>query len=183
MALEFIRGLFVGLLQRLGFVNKEATIVLIGLDNAGKTTLQYKLKTGQFQSFVPTQRAKEEEFRIGGVTVKAWDLGGHQSVRYLWKKYSVMADGIVFMMDSADRDRLSEARKELQSILTDPEFEHIPKVIMANKCDKKSVIPRSELQRELGIDDASDKLKLYMTSILNGVGYEEGFRWLSEQVS
>lgn len=45
-----------------GFANKEATVVLMGLDNAGKTTLQYKLKTGEFQEFVPTQRANEETF-------------------------------------------------------------------------------------------------------------------------
>ena len=65
MALEYLRSIFVSVLQKLGFVNKEATIVLLGLDNAGKTTLQWKLKTGSVQLFVPTQRAKEEEFVSG----------------------------------------------------------------------------------------------------------------------
>jgi GTPase SAR1 family protein len=81
--LALLKSFFTGLLQQMGFLNKRATIVLLGLDNAGKTTLQYKLKHGNVQAFVPTQRAKEEELTIGGVSIKAWDLGGHQAVRSL----------------------------------------------------------------------------------------------------
>eukprot|EP00163_Fabomonas_tropica_P014747 TRINITY_DN267_c2_g1_i1.p1 TRINITY_DN267_c2_g1~~TRINITY_DN267_c2_g1_i1.p1 ORF type:complete len:163 (-),score=16.54 TRINITY_DN267_c2_g1_i1:1168-1656(-) len=67
------------LLYKIGLYSKNATIVLLGLDNAGKTTLLYKLKSGAVSSFVPTQRANVEEVLLGSVKFKAWDLGGAYS--------------------------------------------------------------------------------------------------------
>lgn len=64
-----------GILRALGFYNREATVVLLGLDNAGKSSLQHRLKTGSMMSFVPTQKPREEEVVIGGLTVRAWDMG------------------------------------------------------------------------------------------------------------
>jgi GTP-binding protein SAR1 len=52
-----------------------------GLDNAGKTTLLHRLRTGEIELFVPTQRALDEELVFGGLTLRVWDVGGHQSVR------------------------------------------------------------------------------------------------------
>jgi len=71
-----LRGWLTSLLQSLGFASKSATVILLGLDNAGKTTLQHRLKSGQLQQFMPTQRAKEETMQIEGLTIRAWDLGG-----------------------------------------------------------------------------------------------------------
>lgn len=51
---------------------------------------RYKLKSGSLQQFLPTQRAKEETLQVEGVTIKAWDLGGHQAARQLWTKYAAM---------------------------------------------------------------------------------------------
>jgi hypothetical protein len=60
--------------------------------------------------FVPTQRPTSEEITIGNVSFKVWDLGGHEAVRVLWQQYEMAADAIVFVIDSADRERLREAR-------------------------------------------------------------------------
>jgi len=179
MALEYVRSLFVGVLQKLGFLNKECSILLLGLDNAGKTTLQFKLKTGHLQQFVPTLRAKEDEFAIGGVKFKSWDLGGHKAARHLWKKYHAIADGIVFMVDSADTDRLDEAKQELHGILEDPDIKHVPLVIMANKCDLKYAFGREALMKALGIDDS---VQLFRTSVVQNMGYQEALRWLASKI-
>ncbi len=117
--IKYIQDWIYSILEKLGFIGKEATLVLLGLDNAGKTTLQFKLKTGKLQGFTPTERAKEETLQIGGVTIKAWDLGGHAAARHLWRRYATAADGIVFMVDAADRDRIAEAKTELHSLLSD----------------------------------------------------------------
>mmetsp|Transcript_18804 Transcript_18804/g.29889 ORF Transcript_18804/g.29889 Transcript_18804/m.29889 type:complete len:121 (-) Transcript_18804:549-911(-) len=85
--MEYFSGFFTGILKLFGFYSKEATVVLIGLDNAGKTTLQYKLRTGESYSFVPTQKPQEQEITIGNVKLQTWDLGGHKAVRKLWKQY------------------------------------------------------------------------------------------------
>ena len=92
------------LLEQLGFsADKRGTVVLCGLDNAGKTTLLLRCTTGSVVSVPPTQRARDESFKLGGVTFKAWDLGGHEAVRHLWAKFCGGADGIVFMIDAAGR--------------------------------------------------------------------------------
>ena len=106
---------------------------LPGLDNAGKTTLLYRLKSGRINSFIPTQRANIEDFvrsapssrstptaptpltppfaqELGGVSFKAFDLGGHAAVRKLWGDYMTEVDAVVFVVDSNDAARHDEAR-------------------------------------------------------------------------
>merc|ERR1712070_1154196 len=97
--------------------NRTAKVVILGLDNAGKTTLLHKLKTGLVKSFIPTHRAHVESFAFGNVNFTAWDLGGHEAVRSLWEEYYTEGDALVFVVDSADDERLPEARKELHGVL------------------------------------------------------------------
>ncbi len=177
MSFAALKGWFWSVLQQLGFANREATLGLLGLDNAGKTTLQYRLKSGNVQDFVPTQRMKEEVFAVGGVTVRTCDVGGHAAARYLWKRFSTQADGIVFMVDASDSERLVEARQELLGLLDDPVVAGTPLIVLANKCDLPEALSREDLVRGLGIDD---QVRLYRCSVVSGTGYVEGFRWLAE---
>ena len=80
---DWLRDLLSSFLSGLGLLNKEATIILIGLDNAGKSTLLHRLSKGAFGSFAPTEKPTNDEFTAAGVTFKAWDLGGHEAVRAL----------------------------------------------------------------------------------------------------
>ncbi len=68
-------------LQALWLKNKEARIIIVGLDNAGKSTLVHKLCTNEVKSFVPTIKAHSKTFTIGQVRFTAWDLGGHEQVQ------------------------------------------------------------------------------------------------------
>mmetsp|Transcript_48504 Transcript_48504/g.82799 ORF Transcript_48504/g.82799 Transcript_48504/m.82799 type:complete len:102 (+) Transcript_48504:57-362(+) len=68
-------------LSGLGLLNKEASILIVGLDNAGKSTLMHRLAKGSFGSFPPTEKPSCDEFQAAGVKFKAWDLGGHEAVR------------------------------------------------------------------------------------------------------
>lgn len=70
-------------------------MLLLGLDNAGKTTLLYKLKEGKLRRFTPTQRPGVETVEIGNVQLKAWDLGGHKAVRDIWEDYYTEANACV----------------------------------------------------------------------------------------
>ena len=82
--MEYIRSLFQSLLLRLGLASKDATLVLLGLDNAGKTTLLYRLKNGSVKPFAPTQRANIEEVSVG-------------SLRYAQrKKKDIRKGGVVY---------------------------------------------------------------------------------------
>ena len=81
------------ILQALGLKNKQARIIILGLDNAGKSTLVHKLCTNEVRLFVPTIKAHSKVFTLGRIEFTAWDLGGHEQVSmcgvcsvYLWAR-------------------------------------------------------------------------------------------------
>eukprot|EP00457_Paulinella_chromatophora_P014885 gb/GEZN01015381.1/.p1 GENE.gb/GEZN01015381.1/~~gb/GEZN01015381.1/.p1 ORF type:complete len:198 (-),score=36.21 gb/GEZN01015381.1/:266-859(-) len=182
--LAWLRSLLTSILQSLGFLDQKATLVLLGLDNAGKTTLQYKLKTGKIITFAPTQRAKAENLTLGGLSISAWDLGGHKAARHLWKNYSAMADGVIFMLDGADTERLPEAKQELDALVSLPEVVGLPILVLANKSDLKEALGRAALLEGLGINSkAAVNLELFQISVYQGTGFEAGFQWLAKQIN
>ena len=120
--LEWLKNIFDSLLASLGFVNKQATVILVGLDNAGKTTLLNRLAKGTFVAFAPTEKPNHNEFKAGSVTFRAWDLGGHEAVRQLWDDFLPTTDAVVFLVDSADPDRLAR-------LLVQPNFGRFQRLV------------------------------------------------------
>jgi len=105
---------FWSLLKLLGlFSSIDGKVVLLGLDNAGKTTLLYRLKNNRLISPEPTERVNEETIEIGNCSLTAIDIGGHLLARKLWEQYYMSVQCIVFVVDSSDKSRFEEARVEL----------------------------------------------------------------------
>jgi len=170
------------ILYTLGFAKKHATILLLGLDNAGKTTLLHKLKYGSVHLVIPTQRAQSEEIIIGSLKLQAWDLGGHEQVRSLWQEYFFGADAIVFLVDSSDKDRIDEASLELSALLEDEHLKDVPFAVLGNKSDLPS-LSLPQLQAALKLQNVSGtSVQMFSCSVINGTGYGDAFRWLSEQL-
>uniref|UniRef100_A0A7S4V1V8 Uncharacterized protein n=1 Tax=Cryptomonas paramaecium TaxID=2898 RepID=A0A7S4V1V8_9CRYP len=179
------------LLQALGLKNKSARIVVVGLDNAGKSTLVHKLCTNEVRSFVPTTKAHNKTFTLGRIEFTAWDLGGHEQVRDLWEDFYSTADAIVFMIDSSDTQRFSEARSELDKILESDSLRSVPILILGNKTDLEGSEERENIIESLNVrkffsgeveDDEDRPLQVFMCSLVASTGYVEGFQWLSKQL-
>lgn len=119
-------------------------VIVIGLDAAGKTTMLHSMKNrqgGEIQHHVPTVGFLLEtlQFTKGSarfLTIKAWDVGGRTFIRPLLRHWFAKADGIVFVLDSADRERLEDARNELHRVLGEDELYGKPLLIFANKQDE-----------------------------------------------
>nr|KAG5708008.1 hypothetical protein BaRGS_025146 [Batillaria attramentaria] len=124
------------------FRNDPARILMVGLDAAGKTTILYKIKLNEVVSTIPTIGFNVETVTpVKGVTFTVWDVGGQDKIRPLWRHYFQNSQGVLYVVDSADRERLVESREELHNVLSSDEMRGVPVVVLANKQD----LPVSQL--------------------------------------
>ena len=99
------------------FSNKEVRLLILGLDNAGKTTLLYQMQCGEVKVTVPTLGFNVESVNYENLTFQMWDLGGQSEIRPYWKCYYPKTNAVVFVIDSSDKERIDIAKQEL--FLTD----------------------------------------------------------------
>lgn len=147
----FVVNFFKGVFEWMGFFQKNANIIFLGLDNAGKTTMLYMLQSDRFTQTDSTIHPHQAEVTIGNIRFNSYDLGGHLQARKTWADYCGTVDGIIFMVDAADLTRIPEAKKELDSLLEMPELQNVPFVVFGNKVDKKDSLNEQEFREALGL--------------------------------
>merc|ERR1711937_501147 len=113
----------------------EMRILMVGLDAAGKTTILYKLKLGEVVTTIPTIGFNVETVEYKNVNFTVWDIGGQDKIRKLWRYYYENTQGLIFVIDSNDRDRIEDAREELTRILSEDEMRDVAVLVFANKQD------------------------------------------------
>lgn len=181
------------LLESFGFAQKNARILFLGLDNAGKTTLLHMLRDNKLIQHTPTHHPNSEELVMGGIKFHAFDLGGHAAARKLWREYFLAVDGIVFLIDAADGERMQEAKKELDALMLEPDLEQVPFLVLGNKVDAESAISELQLREVFGLHQTTGKgkvalhentrpVEVFMCSIVERQGYGDGLRWLAQYV-
>lgn len=149
------------------------------------------LKENRVQVHVPTLHPNTDELIIGNIKFKTFDLGGHETARRLWADYFTTVDGVVYIVDSIDRGRFPEAKKELDALLTTEELQDVPFLVLGNKIDMPTAASEEELKFALGLVDTYGKdkgpdgtgtrpIELYMCSVIRRMGYADGFKWLSQ---
>jgi len=166
------------------FGNKKARILLLGLDAAGKTTILYKLKLGELINTVPTIGFNVETVQYKRISFTMWDVGGQSKIRPLWKHYFNNSDALIWVVDSADAERLDEAAEELASVLQEEELKACTILVLANKQDMPGALSMAELTSRLRLAETAGQRKWLVQSTVatTGEGMYEGLDWLSRTV-
>ncbi len=132
---------------------EPSRILLLGLDNAGKTTILYKVKLNEQITTIPTIGFNVETVSpVRGVNFTVWDVGGQYKIRPLWKHYYQNSSGLIYVIDSTDVDRITESAEELHGILADDNMYGVPVVILANKQDLPNALACSQLIQKLNLE-------------------------------
>ena len=155
---------------------------MLGLDGAGKTTVLYKLKLHEVVSTIPTIGFNVETVQpVKNVSFTVWDVGGQDKIRQLWKHYYQGCDGLVFVVDSVDETRFSEAQQELSWILNSEEMVGVPLVVLANKQDLPNACSCSDVAAKLGLPQLKGrKWFVQSSSAVTGAGLWEGMDELAK---
>ena len=166
------------------FSDRHAKILMLGLDAAGKTTVLYKLKLNETVSTIPTIGFNVETVQpVKNVSFTVWDVGGQDKIRQLWRHYFIGCEGLIYVVDSSDNSRFTEAQNELEWILDSDEMAGVPLVILANKQDLPRAVSPSDLAGKLGLDKVRNrKWHIQGTSALSGEGVYQAMQELSTLV-
>ncbi|GKV43170.1 hypothetical protein SLEP1_g50497 [Rubroshorea leprosula] len=167
------------------FLHKpRVRILMVGLDSSGKTTILYKLKLGEIITTIPTIGFNVETVEFKNKSFSIWDVGGQSMIRPLWRHYSQNIQGLIFVVDSNDRERIAEARNELHRILSDNELDNASVLVFANKQDVRNSMTVSEVADKLGLYSLGQRpWYIQATSAITGEGLYEGLDWLSSNIS
>ncbi|KAK0258688.1 hypothetical protein LTR91_012664 [Friedmanniomyces endolithicus] len=166
------------------FGSKEMRLLMLGLDAAGKTTILYKLKLDTDVTTIPTVGFNVETVTYKNTKFNVWDVGGQDKIRPLWRHYFSGTQGLIFVVDSNDRDRMDEARKELERIIQDREMKDALLLVFANKQDVRGSLSPKEVSDELMLDRTAKghTWKVEPSCATTGEGIFEGLAWLSSNV-
>ncbi|XP_054892537.1 ADP-ribosylation factor 4-like [Poeciliopsis prolifica] len=166
------------------FGKKQMRILMVGLDAAGKTTILYKLKLGEIVTTIPTIGFNVETVEYKNISFTVWDVGGQDKIRPLWRHYFQNTQGLIFVVDSNDRERIVESAEELTKMLQEDELRDAVLLVFANKQDLPNAISVSELADRLGLHSLrSKRWHIESTCATQGTGLYEGLDWLSKELS
>lgn len=165
---------------------RSAAFVLVGLDNAGKTTVVKALQGKVVRETRPTvgfQRGNQ--YKTGKYLLKMHDLGGGAKIRGLWDSYYAEVHGVVFVVDAADQERMELACEMLEKVMKDERIQGKPILIFANKQDLAGALQAAELADKLRLSEASGSHRVIPCQALPAEGSDdidnrlnEGMDWI-----
>ncbi|XP_021545407.2 ADP-ribosylation factor 4-like [Neomonachus schauinslandi] len=159
-------------------------ILMVGLDAAGKTTILYKLKLGEIVTTIHTIGFNVETVEYKNICFTVWDAGGQDKIRPLWRHSFQNTQGLIFVIDSNDRERIREGAEELQKMLQEDELRDAVLLLFANKQDLPNAMAISEMSDKLGLQSLRNRTwYVQAPCATQGTGLSEGLDWLSNELS
>ncbi|GMI53957.1 hypothetical protein ScalyP_jg2458 [Parmales sp. scaly parma] len=171
------------LLRKLKRSDREARLLVLGLDNSGKTTILKKLSEEDITHIMPTQGFNIKSLMQNEFKLNVWDIGGQKSIRPYWRNYFDQTDALIYVIDSADRRRMEETGVELAQLLEEDKLAGIPLLIFANKQDLLNALPPQDISKGLNLHTIRDRMwNIQACSAKTGEGLQEGMEWVVEKI-
>lgn len=174
---------------------EEYSVLILGLDNAGKTTLLEELKSKYLNNYsklpssriIPTVGQNVSTIQIGKIKLKFWDIGGQDALRDMWDEYYLQCHAILFLIDSCDKDRLNECSETLKNVISDDKTEGLPILMLANKQDlqietKMDVAEIKEVFNKIAVNLNASDSTVRPISAITGEGVDEAIDWIKDRV-
>ncbi|CDF33531.1 Putative uncharacterized protein [Chondrus crispus] len=181
------------ILRKVKEKEREMRILILGLDNAGKTTFVKHLKGEDVHTVSPTLGFDIDTMDFDGYRLNIWDVGGQQTIRAYWRNYFEQTDGIIWVVDSADTRRLADCRKELEGLLKEERLAGASLLILANKQDLAGALSPEGIVAELALNDVIGRKRHWQVFPCSAYSREEGsksttnlaqsLQWLVEDIA
>ncbi|CAF99187.1 unnamed protein product, partial [Tetraodon nigroviridis] len=158
---------------------QEVHLLLLGLDNAGKTTVLKQLAAENISHITPTQGFNLKSVESDGFKLNVWDIGGQRKIRPYWRNYFENTDVLIYVIDSSDTKRFEEASLNLTELLEERMLANVPLLVFANKQDLATAVPVAELAEVLSLHTIQDRMwQVQACSAVTAEGLQEGMNWV-----
>ncbi|ALC45458.1 Arf84F [Drosophila busckii] len=175
---------FLTVLKKMRQKEKEMRILLLGLDNAGKTTILKRFNGESIDTISPTLGFNIKTLEHNGYTLNMWDVGGQKSLRSYWRNYFECTDGLVWVVDSADRMRMEMCKDELQVLLKEERLAGATLIVLCNKQDLPGALSSNEIKEILRLDDITTHHWLVAgVSAVTGEKLLSSMDWLIDDIA
>uniref|UniRef100_A0A3P8TAF1 ADP-ribosylation factor-like 13b n=1 Tax=Amphiprion percula TaxID=161767 RepID=A0A3P8TAF1_AMPPE len=172
---------------------RKVTLVMVGLDNAGKTATVRGIQGENPQDVAPTVGFSKVDLKQGKFEVTIFDLGGGKRIRGIWKNYYSESHGVVFVVDSSDVQRIQETRETMAEVLQHPRIAGKPVLVLANKQDQEGALAEADIIENLSLEKLVNENKclcqIEPCSAVIGYGkkvdksIKKGLNWLLSNIA
>jgi ADP-ribosylation factor-like protein 2 len=172
------------IIRKIKKTEKEMRVLMLGLDNAGKTTALRSFCGEDVTEIPPTVGFNIKTIRVREFTVNIWDVGGQRSIRAFWRNYFDSTDGLVWVVDSTDRQRLADCKAALDTVLGEERLRGSSLLILANKQDLPSALTMGEIGTLLQLDaiKSDRKCAVFACSALDRHSVQKALDWIIEDI-
>lgn len=155
-----------------------------GLDCAGKSTIVASFANEDKTKVSPTLGFAIKTVVFKGLKLNIWDVGGQRSLRSFWKNYYESTDGLVWVVDSSDIERLHECATILHQLVHEERLKGASLLIFANKQDLEGSLSSTEIAQILMLERIKTReWHIIPCSATNGSGIHEGMSWIADEIS
>ncbi|EQB45010.1 ADP-ribosylation factor-like protein 2 [Colletotrichum gloeosporioides] len=169
------------ILRKARLKDKEMRILMLGLDNAGKTTIVKKIMGEDVNTVSPTLGFIIKTIDYDGYKLNIWDVGGQKTLRSYWRNYFEKTDALIWVVDATDRLRIQDCMEELHGLLQEERLSGASLLVFANKTDVNGCMDEQEILDGLQLEAIrTHRWHILRCSAMTGANLKEGLAWVVE---